>query len=126
MAPRPERFSIAVGDHVLEDLDNRLARIRWPDDPGNEDWRYGTNRAWLEGLVEFWRHGYDWRVHEAAMNRFEHLVHTRRREEGEPSVERINHSWVESQAELFGDSVEITESKSLIAAAGRPRWTLDE
>jgi oligoendopeptidase F len=44
-----------------------------------------------------------------AMNRFEHLVHTRRRGEGELSVQRINESWVESQAELFGDSVEITQ-----------------
>ena len=68
----PERFTIAVEDSVLEDLDERLARIRWPLDPGNEDWRYGTNRAWLEELVEYWRNGYDWRVHEAAMNRFEH------------------------------------------------------
>jgi oligoendopeptidase F len=44
-----------------------------------------------------------------AMNRFEHLVHTRRRAEGELSVERITESWVESQTELFGDSVQITE-----------------
>jgi oligoendopeptidase F len=44
-----------------------------------------------------------------AMNRFEHLVHTRRRGEGELSIERFAESWVESQAELFGDSVEITE-----------------
>lgn len=44
-----------------------------------------------------------------AMNRFEHLVHTRRRTEGELSVDRINASWVESQQELFGDSVEITD-----------------
>jgi oligoendopeptidase F len=44
-----------------------------------------------------------------AMNRFEHLVHTRRRSEGELSVERICESWVESQSELFGDSVQITE-----------------
>jgi oligoendopeptidase F len=44
-----------------------------------------------------------------AMNRFEHLIHTRRRAEGELAVDRINESWVETQAELFGDSVEITE-----------------
>ncbi|MGA2009127.1 MAG: M3 family oligoendopeptidase [Solirubrobacteraceae bacterium] len=44
-----------------------------------------------------------------AMNRFEHLVHTRRRTEGELSVERIAESWVESQSELFGDSVTITD-----------------
>ena len=44
-----------------------------------------------------------------AMNRFEHLVHTRRRAEGELSVDRICELWVETQAELFGDSVEITD-----------------
>jgi oligoendopeptidase F len=44
-----------------------------------------------------------------AMNRFEHLVHTGRRSEGELSVERISELWVESQGELFGDSLEITE-----------------
>ncbi|HUA04647.1 MAG TPA: M3 family oligoendopeptidase [Solirubrobacteraceae bacterium] len=43
-----------------------------------------------------------------AMNRFEHLVHTRRRSEGELSSDRINETWVETQSELFGDSVEIT------------------
>ena len=44
-----------------------------------------------------------------AMNRFEHLVHTGRRTEGELSVDRINEFWVEAQSELFGDSVEITD-----------------
>ncbi len=44
-----------------------------------------------------------------AMNRFEHLVHTRRRDQGELSVEDISGAWVESQAEMFGDSVEITD-----------------
>jgi oligoendopeptidase F len=44
-----------------------------------------------------------------AMNRFEHLVHTRRRAEGELSADRISETWVETQAELFGDSLEITE-----------------
>jgi oligoendopeptidase F len=48
-----------------------------------------------------------------AMNRFEHLVHTRRRSEGELSVDRIGELWVESQRELFGDSVEITEGYRL-------------
>jgi oligoendopeptidase F len=44
-----------------------------------------------------------------AMNRFEHFVHTRRRSEGELSVDRINELWSETQRELFGDSVEMTE-----------------
>ena len=43
-----------------------------------------------------------------AMNRYEHLAHTRRRAEGELSADRLCETWVETQAELFGDSVEIT------------------
>jgi oligoendopeptidase F len=46
---------------------------------------------------------------QVAMNRFEELVHTGRRERGELSVERIGELWADSQAELLGDSVEITE-----------------
>jgi oligoendopeptidase F len=44
-----------------------------------------------------------------SMNRFEHLIHTRRRDEGELSTDRIGELWLESQSEMFGDSVEITE-----------------
>jgi len=44
-----------------------------------------------------------------AMNQFEDRVHTARRAEGELAVERFGELWAETQAELLGDSVEITE-----------------
>jgi oligoendopeptidase F len=40
-----------------------------------------------------------------AMNRFEHAVHTARREQGELAPERIGELWLEAQDSLFGDSV---------------------
>jgi oligoendopeptidase F len=46
---------------------------------------------------------------QVAMNRFEHLVHTARRDEGELSVDRFGELWYQSQDELLGDSVEVTE-----------------
>jgi oligoendopeptidase F len=46
---------------------------------------------------------------QVAMNRFEDLVHTARREEGELSVPRFGELWADSQSELLGDSVELTE-----------------
>jgi oligoendopeptidase F len=46
---------------------------------------------------------------QTAMNRFEDMVHTARRSEGELSVDRIGDLWAESQHELLGDSVEVTE-----------------
>jgi oligoendopeptidase F len=44
-----------------------------------------------------------------AMNQFEDRVHTARRSEGELSVERFGELWYETQFELLGDSVEITD-----------------
>jgi oligoendopeptidase F len=44
-----------------------------------------------------------------AMNRFEDLVHRARRGEGELSVERFGELWAESQSEMLGDSVEISD-----------------
>jgi oligoendopeptidase F len=46
---------------------------------------------------------------QVAMNRFEHLVHTARREEGELSVDRFGELWAESQTEMLGDAVEVTD-----------------
>ena len=41
------------------------------------------------------------------MNRFEDAVHTERREQGELSTERLQELWLETQARMFGDSVDI-------------------
>ncbi len=46
---------------------------------------------------------------QVAMNRFEDLVHNARRDEGELSVERFGELWADSQSELLGDSVEVTD-----------------
>lgn len=44
---------------------------------------------------------------QVAMNRFEHAVHTSRRDEGELSPEKFEELWLQSQAQMFGDSVDI-------------------
>jgi oligoendopeptidase F len=44
-----------------------------------------------------------------AMNRFENVLHTARREEGELAVDRIGELWRASQETLLGDAVEVTE-----------------
>ena len=46
---------------------------------------------------------------QTAMNGFEELAHTARREQGELSVETFGELWAQSQGELLGDAVEITE-----------------
>ena len=46
---------------------------------------------------------------QVAMNRFEDSIHSARRDDGELPPERFGELWAESQVELLGDSVEVTE-----------------
>ncbi|CAM4387164.1 pimeloyl-ACP methyl ester carboxylesterase [Paenibacillus endophyticus] len=63
---------IHVSDERLADLQYRLKSTRWPLDAGNEDWFYGVSRNYLEELVDYWIHEYDWRKSEKAINAYEH------------------------------------------------------
>ncbi len=45
-----------------------------------------------------------------AMNQFEDRVHNARREVGEISVDHFGELWVETQEEMLGDSVEVTDN----------------
>ena len=72
MAPHaaPEPFRIDVADSVLDDLQQRLALTRWPDDVPGSEWRYGTSLAYAKELVAYWQSDYDWRVQERLLNSF--------------------------------------------------------
>ena len=72
----PDVFEIHVTDQALDDLHRRLSMVRWPGDPPGEAWSYGADRAYLEELIGYWRDDYDWRVHEAALNAFDHFTTT--------------------------------------------------
>ncbi len=63
-------FQIQVPDGVLEDLRERLSRVRWPDEIPDSGWRYGIALAYVKELVAYWRERYDWRKHEALLNEF--------------------------------------------------------
>jgi pimeloyl-ACP methyl ester carboxylesterase len=67
-----ERFTIAVPEAVLEDLRERLARTRWPDQLPGTGWDYGADTAYIRDLAAYWQDGFDWRAQEARLNGFEH------------------------------------------------------
>ncbi|RZK31417.1 MAG: epoxide hydrolase [Hymenobacter sp.] len=66
-------FKINVPQPVLDDLQLRLQRTRWPDELEDAGWDYGTNRGYLQQLAAYWQSGYDWRAQEAKLNEFPHF-----------------------------------------------------
>ncbi|MFQ5699048.1 MAG: epoxide hydrolase family protein [Myxococcota bacterium] len=96
-------FRIQVPDAVLDDLRERLARTRFPDQVNDASWSYGTDLDYLRELVEYWRTRFDWRKQEEALNAFDqfttrvdglrmHFLHVR---SPEPSAQPliITHGW---------------------------------
>ena len=63
-------FRIMVSDADIEDLKDRLAKTRWPDETPGEGWSRGVPVDYLRELAEYWRTQYDWRRHEAKLNEY--------------------------------------------------------
>ena len=105
-----EKFDVRVSEAVLDDLKERLARTRWPDQMDGVGWDYGTELGTVKELCEYWRDKFDWRRVEAELGRYEHgatqidgqrvyFLHARSKHEGAfPLV--ITHGWPGSVAEF--------------------------
>jgi microsomal epoxide hydrolase len=73
VSTQPTPFRVEVPDSVLADLAERLDRVRWPDEAPDGGWEYGTDLSYLQHLIDHWRTKYDWRTHEAELNRWPHF-----------------------------------------------------
>jgi pimeloyl-ACP methyl ester carboxylesterase len=104
-------FQISVADSVLDDLKQRLARTRLPDEPPLAPWSTGTSLGYLKQLLDYWREGFDWRSQEAKINTFRqftvpiaginlHFIY----EEGkgpDPIPLLLSHGWPGSVIEFY-------------------------
>ena len=103
-------FRVEVPQADLDDLRARLARTRWADQLADVGWDYGIPLDYLRELAEYWRTGYDWRVHERELNAFPqftttiqgqrvHFLHVRSAEpDAVPLV--MTHGWPGSVVEF--------------------------
>jgi pimeloyl-ACP methyl ester carboxylesterase len=115
-------FRIDVSDADLEDLKDRLARTRWPDQPSGVGWDYGTPLEYVREMAEYWRTSYDWRKEEARLNEFPqftttidganvHFLHVRSPElNAMPLI--LTHGWPGSVAEFLDLIGPLTDPRS--------------
>jgi epoxide hydrolase len=104
-------FRIDVPDADLQDLRDRLARTRWPDQLPGVGWSYGVPLDHVREMAEYWRTSYDWRKEEARLNEFPqftttidgatlHFLHVRSPEpDSMPLI--LTHGWPGSVAEFL-------------------------
>ncbi len=65
-----EPFHLNIPQGELDDLRDRLGRMRWPDAETVHDTSQGPPLAKIRALADHWRDGYDWRRCEAMLNGF--------------------------------------------------------
>jgi pimeloyl-ACP methyl ester carboxylesterase len=63
-------FRIAIPQDDLDDLRDRLARTRWPDELPEVGWHRGVPVGYLQELAAYWADGFDWRTQETRLNQF--------------------------------------------------------
>ena len=69
-------FKIEIPQSALDDLQERLKRTRWADEPEDSGWSMGASLHYMKELVDYWQHSYDWRQHEVELNQFNHFKTT--------------------------------------------------
>ena len=120
-------FRIDVPQPDLDDLRDRLARTRWPDQLPGVGWDYGIPLEYVRELASYWRDEYDWRVHEARLNGFDqftttidgarvHFLHVRSASpDALPLI--ITHGWPGSVAEFWDIIGPLTDPAAFGGAA---------
>src|SRR5918995_1740732 len=61
-------FQVSIPKDDLEDLHERLARTRFPDEIPSVGWSRGVPLNYLKDLAQYWADGFDWREQEAKLN----------------------------------------------------------
>jgi epoxide hydrolase len=69
-------FRIDIPQAELDDLRDRLARTRWPEEVPGVGWSRGVPVDYLKELAAYWADAYDWRKHEAQLNQFPQFTST--------------------------------------------------
>jgi hypothetical protein len=122
---RPFRIEIPQAD--LDDLADRLARTRWPEELPGVGWERGVPVGYLRGLAAYWRTDYDWRKHEAELNRHPqftttidgqaiHFLHVRS-PHADATPLLVIHGWPGSVVEFLDLVAPLTDP---VAAGGDP------
>ena len=99
-------FQVNIPQSTLDDLQERLAHTRWPDEVEGAGWDYGTNLDYLKSLVAYWQHEFDWRVQEEKLNQYAqfraevdgvgiHFIHERGKGPN-PTPIILTHGWPDS------------------------------
>ena len=63
-------FKISVPESQIQDLKQRLALARFPDELADSTWDLGCPLSEIKSLTAYWKDKFDWRAAESRLNHF--------------------------------------------------------
>ena len=105
-------FKIDIPSKELKEIYTKVKNYQWYEMPDDGGWNYGTNMSYMKEISNYWVKNFDWRKHEAEINKFSnfktkvdnmdiHFIH----EKGSganPTPLLLMHGWPGSIVEFLG------------------------
>lgn len=118
-----ENFNINVAQSELEDLKERIRKVRWPDELENSEWQFGTSLSYIKELSKYWEQEFDWRKVEKKVNSYPnfiteidnckiHFLHIKSQQKNAIPI-LITHGWPGSFLEMLKIIPHLTDSEEV-------------
>ena len=67
-------FKVNISDKELNEIYNKVKNYPWHEMPDDGGWDYGTNLNYMKEISNYWVNNFDWRKHEAEINKFSNFT----------------------------------------------------
>ena len=63
-------FKLNIPDKTLQEIYTKVKNYPWHEMPDDGGWKYGSNLEYMKEISSYWVKDFDWRKHEAEINKF--------------------------------------------------------
>jgi pimeloyl-ACP methyl ester carboxylesterase len=67
-------FKVNIPDKVLKEINAKVKNYPWHEMPSDGGWKYGSNLDYMKEISSYWGKDFDWRKHEAEINKFSNFT----------------------------------------------------
>ena len=67
-------FKLNIPDKTLQEIYTKVKNYPWHEMPDDGGWKYGSNLEYMKEISSYWVKDFDWRKHEAEINKFSNFT----------------------------------------------------
>ncbi|MDB2311517.1 epoxide hydrolase [Candidatus Pelagibacter bacterium] len=67
-------FKLNIPDKALQEIYTKIKDYPWHEMPDDGGWKYGSNLEYMKEISSYWIKDFDWRKHEAEINKFSNFT----------------------------------------------------